>query len=108
MSVRQRTCWDASRTCVGVAPFGCCASLEPGARRGPSRCRPPGKLGAEFEAGSDFRFVVHQASGMVSGQLDVSVGEALIRVRARAFAEDVVARRLASPRALCEPGRRLA
>lgn len=64
---------------------------------------PPGKLGTELEAGSDFRFVVHQASGMVSGQLDVSVGEALIRLRARAFAEvrllnevaeDVVARRL--------------
>lgn len=46
---------------------------------------------------------VHQASGMVSVQLGVSVGEALTRLRARAFAEgttlaavarDVVARRL--------------
>ena len=64
---------------------------------------PAGLLGAELEAGSDFRFVVHQASGMVSAQLDVSVTEALIRVRAYAFshdrslaavAEDVVARRL--------------
>ena len=64
---------------------------------------PVGLLGAELEAGSDFRFVVHQASGMVSAQLDVSVTEALIRMRAYAFshdrsldavAEDVVARRL--------------
>jgi hypothetical protein len=64
---------------------------------------PPGLLGVELEAGSDFRFVVHQASGMVSVQLDVSVGEALVRLRAHAFsrerpltavAEDVVARRL--------------
>jgi len=63
----------------------------------------PGVLGAGLEAGSDFHYVVHQASGMVSAQLGVSVGEALIRLRARAFAddrplakvaEDVVARRL--------------
>jgi hypothetical protein len=66
---------------------------------------PPGTLGAELE-GSDFRFVVHQASGMVSAQLEVSVAEALIRLRAYAFAhdrplravaEDVVARRLRLP-----------
>jgi hypothetical protein len=64
---------------------------------------PPGMLGAELEAGSDFRLVVHQASGMVSAQLGVSVGEALVRLRAHAFAHDrplgavaidVVARRL--------------
>ena len=63
----------------------------------------PGALGAALEAGTDFRFVVHQASGMVSAQLDVSVGEALIRLRAHAFASqrsltevarDVVACRL--------------
>jgi hypothetical protein len=48
----------------------------------------PGALAAELEAGSDFRFVVHQASGMVAGQLSVSVGEALIRLRAYAFAND--------------------
>ena len=64
---------------------------------------PAGRLGAELEEGADFRFVVHQASGMVSAQLDVSVGEALVRLRAFAFAhdrplaavaDDVVARRL--------------
>lgn len=64
---------------------------------------PAGKLAAELEAGADLHFVVHQASGMVAAQLDVSVGHALIRLRAYAFgndrpltevAQDVVARRL--------------
>ena len=49
---------------------------------------PPGKLAAELEAGADFRFVVHQASGMVAVQLGVSVGEALLRLRAYAFGDD--------------------
>ena len=64
---------------------------------------PPGKLAAELEAGADFHYVVHQASGMVAAQLDVSVGQALIGLRAYAFghdrplaevAKDVVARNL--------------
>lgn len=64
---------------------------------------PAGALAAELEDGGNFRFVVHQASGMVSVQLGVSVGEALIRLRAHAFshdepltdvATDVVGRRL--------------
>jgi GAF domain-containing protein len=64
---------------------------------------PPGRLAAELEAGADFHWVVHQASGQVAAQLDISVGQALIRLRAYAFgnnrplrqvAEDVVARRL--------------
>lgn len=65
---------------------------------------PPGALAAELmAAGSDFHFVVHQAAGMVSAQLEVSVVEALIRLRAQAFgtdrplgdvAQDVVDRRL--------------
>jgi hypothetical protein len=64
---------------------------------------PPGKLAAELESGSDLRFVVHQASGMVAAQLDVSVGQALVRLRAYAFgndypltevAKDVVSRKL--------------
>jgi hypothetical protein len=54
-------------------------------------------------AGADFHYVVHQASGMVAAQLEVSVAQALIRLRAYAFgndrpltevAKDVVARRL--------------
>jgi hypothetical protein len=48
----------------------------------------PGKLATELEDGADFRFVVHQASGMVSVQLGVGVGEALVRLRAYAFAND--------------------
>jgi hypothetical protein len=64
---------------------------------------PPGMLAAELDAGSDFRDVVHQASGMVAAQLEVDVGQALVRLRAFAFgndrhladvARDVVARRL--------------
>lgn len=64
---------------------------------------PAGSLAQELEDGSDFRFVVHQASGMVAVQLRVSVGEALVRLRGYAFSNDhplgevaeaVVARRL--------------
>ncbi len=64
---------------------------------------PPGRLAAELEAGADFHYVVHQASGMVAAQLEVSVAQALIRMRAYAFAnarplaavaDDVVGRTL--------------
>lgn len=48
----------------------------------------PGQLAAELEAGADFQFVVHQAAGMIAAQLDVSVAEALIRLRAYAFGND--------------------
>jgi hypothetical protein len=49
---------------------------------------PPGMLAAELEAGSDLRDVVHQASGMVAAQLEVDVGQALVRLRAYAFGND--------------------
>ena len=49
---------------------------------------PPGKVASELEAGADFHLVVHQAAGMVAVQLDVSVGHALIRLRAYAFGND--------------------
>lgn len=64
---------------------------------------PPGKLASELEAGSDFRYVVHQASGMVAAQLDISIAQAIVRLRGYSFANerplpevarDVVARRL--------------
>jgi hypothetical protein len=64
---------------------------------------PPGKLAFELGAGADFHYVVHQAAGMVSAQLGVSVREALTRLRAHAFgnerpltevAKDVVRRKL--------------
>ena len=64
---------------------------------------PPGKVAVELETGSDFRYVVHQASGMVAVQLDVSIAQAMVRLRGYSFgndrpltevAQDVVARRL--------------
>lgn len=64
---------------------------------------PLGELAPEIETGADLRAVVHQATGVVSAQLGVSVTEALIRLRAYAFAtersltdvaEDVVQRGL--------------
>lgn len=47
------------------------------------------ELPRELVDGSDFHFVVHQAAGMTAAQLDVSVTEALIRLRAHAFARDL-------------------
>ena len=46
----------------------------------------PDGVALALEAGADFHLVVHQAAGMVSSQLDVSVTDALIRIRAHAFA----------------------
>lgn len=57
---------------------------------------PPGALAAELEAGSERWLVVHQASGMVAVQLDVSVAEALIRLRAYAFANDLLVTKVAA------------
>jgi GAF domain-containing protein len=64
---------------------------------------PPDMVAGELEAGADFHFAVHNAAGIVSVQEDISVTEALIRLRAHAFsndrllaevAQDVIARRL--------------
>jgi hypothetical protein len=49
----------------------------------------PGALASELEAGADFHYRVHQASGMVSVQLGASIGHALIRLRAYAFSNDI-------------------
>ena len=57
---------------------------------------PPGQLAAELERSADFESVVHQASGMVAAQLDVSVAHALIRLRAHAFGNDRPLREVAS------------
>jgi GAF domain len=63
----------------------------------------PGGLGPALESGGNFRFVVHQAAGMVAVQLSVPVADALLRLRAYAFSSgrsisdvgaDVTARRL--------------
>jgi GAF domain-containing protein len=69
----------------------------------------------ELEAGADFHFSVHNAAGILSVQDDISVTEALIRLRAFAFrtdrlladvARDVIARRLrlGEPRPPGSPG----
>ncbi len=64
---------------------------------------PPDTVAVELESNADFQYVVHQASGMVAAQLEVTVSQALIRLRAHAFgngrsltevARDVVDRRL--------------
>jgi hypothetical protein len=63
----------------------------------------PGELSAALETEANFQYVVHQATGIVAAQIEVSVAQALIRLRAYAFAtgrtltvvaQDVVARRL--------------
>ena len=63
----------------------------------------PGAVAGELEAGADFHFTVHNAAGIISVQEDISVAEALIRLRAFAFtsdraltdvARDAIARRL--------------
>lgn len=60
-------------------------------------------LTEEFEQGSNFHYVVHQAAGMVSAQLGTTIADALVRLRAHAFstqrpltdvAADVVRRHL--------------
>jgi GAF domain len=64
---------------------------------------PRGALAADLEADSDQWAIVHQAAGMVSEQLDVSVADALVRLRVHSFrtdrlvtdvARDIVERRL--------------
>jgi len=64
---------------------------------------PPGQLAAALEESADLQTTAHQASGMVAAQLGITVGQALIRLRAHAFGndrplrsvvEDVVARTL--------------
>ena len=64
---------------------------------------PPGELAGGLQAVVAYRAEIHQASGMVSIQLKIPVAEALVRIRAHAFAigspvgavaADIVARRL--------------
>jgi hypothetical protein len=57
---------------------------------------PAGQLAIELETGADLQYVVHQASGMVAAQLEVSVAQALIRLRAYAFGNDRLLRDVAN------------
>ena len=64
---------------------------------------PRGLLAPEIEIGAELYFSVHNAAGAVSAQLEISVAEAMIRMRAYAFthdrplrdvAQDVIARKI--------------
>jgi GAF domain-containing protein len=57
---------------------------------------PSGTLAAELIDGADLEYVVHQASGMVAAQLDVSVAHALLRLRAYAFGNERPLREVAA------------
>jgi GAF domain len=56
---------------------------------------PHGAIGKDLEPGANFHSVVHNAAGMVSVQLGITVTEALIRLRAHAFSEDRLVRDVA-------------
>ena len=49
---------------------------------------PSGQLARGLAAEPGFQFVVHQAAGMISVQLDISVADALVHLRAHAFRSD--------------------
>lgn len=49
---------------------------------------PPDALAPGLENGASSQVVAHQASGIVAAQLGISVDEALLRLRAHAFAND--------------------
>jgi hypothetical protein len=64
---------------------------------------PPGVLGIELGSSRTLRLEVHQAAGMLSEQLDIRAADALVMLRAHAYAEqrpiavvarDIVTRRL--------------
>ena len=59
---------------------------------------PEGVLAAEFDDAQELRAPVHQAAGMISAQLDIGIADALVRLRAHAYATkhpiDVVARQV--------------
>ena len=50
---------------------------------------PVGVLSPHIEAESNLRLIVHQASGMMSVQLGISVADALVRLRAYAVSHDL-------------------
>lgn len=56
---------------------------------------PTGTMAEELEQDANFHFVVHNAAGAVSVQLGVSITEALIRLRAYAFGNDIPLREVA-------------
>jgi GAF domain-containing protein len=74
---------------------------------------PSGTLAPDLDVAVAYRSEIHQASGMLAIQLQIPVAEALLRLRAHAFAEDrtaadvardIVARRLRLADDRDEPG----
>jgi hypothetical protein len=57
---------------------------------------PEGALPDELSDAGTYRAEIHQAAGMVSVQLDINVGEALLRLRARAVADSTSVAQLAA------------
>jgi hypothetical protein len=57
---------------------------------------PDGALASELRDGGAYRAEIHQASGMISVQLDINVGEALVRLRARATTDNTTVAQLAT------------
>jgi hypothetical protein len=51
---------------------------------------PADAVAPDLEVGADFHFSVHNAAGMVSVQEDITVSEALVRLRAFAFSNDIL------------------
>ena len=58
-------------------------------RAGTGGARAQGAPATQLESGANLRLVVHQASGMVSVQLGLSIAEALVRLRGYAFRHDL-------------------
>ena len=54
----------------------------------PGRRRPAGALGADLDDPIALRLEVHQAAGMVSEQLDIRAADALVLLRAAAYASE--------------------
>jgi hypothetical protein len=48
----------------------------------------PGRLGVDLGDSRTLRFEVHQAAGMLSEQLDIRAADALVMLKAHAYAED--------------------
>jgi len=57
---------------------------------------PNGALADELRDDGAYRAEIHQASGMISVQLDINVGEALVRLRARATTDNTTVAQLAA------------
>jgi len=55
----------------------------------------PGTLATELELGSEFYFIVHNAAGALSVQLGSNISEAMVRMRAYAFSNDLSLRDVA-------------